>query len=147
MNARLVVIAFPAAAVTFALFFLTARLIMHPLDEEVAVEPSHQLVLYKPDCINLRAQVDSLLERAKICSVDSDCFHYPCSCSALGRNSSTEQYLAVLHNLYAWCGEHQIIPYCGSTRPVCVEGICGVRVTHEAVLSTQTPLIPSRSDL
>ena len=80
-----------------------------------------------PFCVDARAKAHDVLPVAQACERDSDCFHYPCSCSALGSSPAADEYIALEEVLWKQCGDPAIFAYCGPTDPVCEDGVCTVR--------------------
>lgn len=83
-------------------------------------------------CDNLRSERLRLASLAKRCDTDADCFHYPCSCDALGRGRESTMLMSIDEALYRGCGVPKSFPYCGKTTPVCVKSECEVRPTDPA---------------
>jgi hypothetical protein len=75
-----------------------------------------------------------LLPGAMACQVDSDCDHYPCTCSAIGTNAAGQTYRALVALLQHDCGASVVYAYCGSTTPVCENGTCS---TQAAIASSE----------
>jgi hypothetical protein len=68
-----------------------------------------------------------LLPRATACHADSDCEHFPCSCSAISTNAEGERYRDLVGSLQRDCRAAVVYAYCGSTKPVCAHGVCSTR--------------------
>jgi len=83
-------------------------------------------------CTELMNEVSALRPLAESCQVDADCFHYPCSCSALAAGELSDRYIAILRTLQLECGAAVHYDYCEETRPVCVENRCTTHAMEDA---------------
>lgn len=79
-----------------------------------------------PECLRGWARRLALSEKASKCSADSQCFHYPCSCNAVGTNEASEQLIELDQTIGVRCG-WPAYSYCGPTETICVDGVCQVR--------------------
>ncbi|HXK24395.1 MAG TPA: hypothetical protein VMS55_17130 [Myxococcota bacterium] len=143
MSIRFLVAAVPATVVTWGIFAVPAARIGIPnasaSESSISLvgvtladaDPSDSDVGAGADfdsfCAEARENAKALLPSARACERESDCFHYPCSCSALGSSPATDEYLALQDVLVGRCGDPMIFAYCGPTVPVCEAHVCTVR--------------------
>jgi len=109
----------------FAVLWIAASL----ADPGMSISWIHEkpnLVLYRPDCEAMRLKAAGLGPLAHVCERDSDCVHYPCSCSAISVNSAGTEYKQLMRELFEACGDSLVFDYCGNTRPVCENARCTV---------------------
>jgi len=110
----------------FSALWITAFLVNRPLSILWPPEGSNVTFL-RPDCAALEKRSDELLALARKCEHDDQCFHYPCSCSALARGPHGQEYILLQKDRQDFCAEPLIFAYCGRTTPVCREGQCTVK--------------------
>ena len=84
-------------------------------------------------CRNFANEASSLYATAVTCRADSECFHYPCSCSALARGSASDRYKDIVEILFRECSASKVSANCGTTVPVCVNGKCTTRAVGEGI--------------
>ena len=91
--------------------------------------PRTVMLAFDPDemrCISLRKEIAELLPAAKACTSDSDCYHWPCSCSSLARGDASVQYIRLRQLAFEHCGEEIVYLHCLQSRPACQSGRCGI---------------------
>lgn len=76
-------------------------------------------------CAEARARMQELWWSALMCTRDSDCYYFPCTCGVIGSSPAAQEYI----ELYGWRDDHcqrGSLAYCGTTGLRCVSGLCRV---------------------
>jgi hypothetical protein len=77
-------------------------------------------------CRDADEEAEGLWTRAVVCKSDTECNHYPSTCSAVGNNSAADE-LVDLDNWRNKNCDREENAFCGATTPYCDKGRCAVR--------------------
>jgi len=77
-------------------------------------------------CQEADVEAEELWTRATSCKSDTECNHYPSTCSAVGNNAAADE-LVDLDNWRNKNCDREPNAFCGATTPYCDKGRCATR--------------------